>query len=980
MTYKKRILFVGEASFLNTGFSTYYRELLPRLVATGKYEIAELGSYARQDDPRVQEFIAGRWRFYGVMPTNEEENRAFQQQNPHPRTRGQNTNQFGEYKFAHAVADFKPDIVIDIRDWWMLEFQERNIFRPWYKWIVMPTVDAEPQQEEWIQSYENANMVLAYSDYGIHTLRRQSSLVPSGKRAMKIFPKPMRPGVDINSFKPTDKKTMREHWNLATDIPIIGTVMRNQSLRFNAPVQTLTGYKTADTIVDGDRLLTSQGRYMPVINVWSYQAEKPYTRLTIFGNNIDGPSATSEHKFHFESGKHAIGDTQAKERIKMPVSSLIPHDNIDVATYLSPIDHWKLEPRKLTYDWRGGHAEIDRYVTVDQDLMRLFGWYLAEGWISNNGKTIQFGLNTNEQNECDEIVDIIKRKFNSSVTINDDKEFDSRTLSWSSHVHAKWFVSLFGTGSRNKKIPYWLKADPRAIHMAIAYLEGDGSFYSPTNKNGYVLASSFSSTLAYDIRDILLSHGIFTTIGQSLDHEHMKTNIGIYGQWAQTCALFAKHNTINDYVNRPKGQNWRNNVEFVVTDDQSYFLVPVIQVSNSVERGPFYDFEVQEDYTYNCAGYACDNSRKLYPDLIDAFALMKNKYKGDPQVDKAVLMIHSCWPDNVFSYDYPRHIFRLDRYDWIDNHKKGIRGDVLQTLFCHSCNQASVTFAANLFGRPLQEGRIKMPCSYCGQTEASPPNTSVGFGREDLAKLYNLMDLYVQCSICEGDGMPIQEAKACGVPTLVVDYTAMREKGRYPDYSHFKESDINERNYTCHKGGDVINVGRYYYEPETSCKRALPDIADLALKMRNMINDPERLAALGKEARECVEENYDWDKLWHQWEYVLDNVKIIDRAETWDSPIAQIDEIRSIPVPANLSDEQFVSWLYLNVLKYPSVDTDGAKMWISHLQQGVTRDQLMQQFVSIGNQQSSASKLRDQVRLEIGGVTQTTPRKPQEFV
>ena len=51
---KKRILFIGEASFLNTGFSTYYRELLPRLAATGKYEIAELGSYAQQSDTRVQ--------------------------------------------------------------------------------------------------------------------------------------------------------------------------------------------------------------------------------------------------------------------------------------------------------------------------------------------------------------------------------------------------------------------------------------------------------------------------------------------------------------------------------------------------------------------------------------------------------------------------------------------------------------------------------------------------------------------------------------------------------------------------------------------------------------------------------------------------------------------------------------------------------------------------------------------------------------
>ena len=53
--YKKRILFVGEASNLNTGFSTYYGELIPRLAATGKYEIAEFGSYVADGDPRVEE-------------------------------------------------------------------------------------------------------------------------------------------------------------------------------------------------------------------------------------------------------------------------------------------------------------------------------------------------------------------------------------------------------------------------------------------------------------------------------------------------------------------------------------------------------------------------------------------------------------------------------------------------------------------------------------------------------------------------------------------------------------------------------------------------------------------------------------------------------------------------------------------------------------------------------------------------------------
>lgn len=77
--YKKKILFVGEASFLNTGFSTYYRELLPRLVETGKYEIAEFGSYANTGDPRAAAFIKGRWKFYGNQPDSPEEQKLFDQ-------------------------------------------------------------------------------------------------------------------------------------------------------------------------------------------------------------------------------------------------------------------------------------------------------------------------------------------------------------------------------------------------------------------------------------------------------------------------------------------------------------------------------------------------------------------------------------------------------------------------------------------------------------------------------------------------------------------------------------------------------------------------------------------------------------------------------------------------------------------------------------------------------------------------------------
>ena len=147
---KKRILFTGEASFLNTGFSNIYRELLPRLVKTGKYLLAEQGSYARADDSRIHDFIRGRWKFYPVMPMTEAENAEFNDpKNFNPRV-GQNTWQFGEGKFSEHCADFKPDIISSLRDNWMDFWIGESPFRNYFKWIWMPTLDSMPQKEDWI--------------------------------------------------------------------------------------------------------------------------------------------------------------------------------------------------------------------------------------------------------------------------------------------------------------------------------------------------------------------------------------------------------------------------------------------------------------------------------------------------------------------------------------------------------------------------------------------------------------------------------------------------------------------------------------------------------------------------------------------------------------------------------------------------------------------------------------------------------------
>lgn len=600
MSYKKRVLVIGEASALNTGFSNYYRELLSRLVKTGKYEIGEIASYVRPDDSRMHEFVNGRWQWWGNMPTTQEEVAIFNQPSNHPRDRGQNINQFGANIFDRVCAEFKPDCIIAIRDNWMDSFILRSSFRKWFKFLWLPTVDSPQQSEEWIEDYEKCNLVMAYSDFGVHTLKLQSPKI-------KLYPKPMRPGVDLQVFKPLNKSNIREKFNLSNDIKIIGLLQRNQS-------------------------------------------------------------------------------------------------------------------------------------------------------------------------------------------------------------------------------------------------------------------------------------------------------------------------------------------------------------------------------------------RKMILETIDAFALMKKKFSNHPIIKKAVLLLHTAWPDNAYSFNYPRHIKRLQSNTWMKYHYKGIMSDVLQTLICHNCKSSSVCFAINLHNQSVQTLQINgqnimgifMPCIYCGQQTATCPTTGIGHSREQLADIYNLMDFMVQCSIAEGDGMPSTECKACGVPVIVTDHSALSEKGRFPsEYIHFKELGITKENYTINKGGITHTVAAYKHEPETGCLRAIPDIKDLSEKMYLLLTDNELRSKMSEEARECAEENYDWDKLAKQWEYVLDNIKSYDRSKTWDSPVTQHTDIKPIPVPVGLTNEQYIEWLYLNILQYPAVDPNGAQMWLQHLQAGVSREQLMQQFIKIGNQQSNESKLRDQIRSQVLGLN---VNNQQEFI
>ena len=207
---KRKVLFVTEANFHPTGYSVYTKEVLSRLNEIPQLEVAELACFI---DSTNQEMKNCKWKIYPNVPDPKNQE-AFNAYNSSMQ------NKFGEFSFNEVLLDFMPDFVMDIRDWWMLEFEERSPFREFYNWAIMPTVDAAPQHYSWMNTYSSANAVFAYSEFGRDTMIEQCSKINfidvASPCASNIF------------HRIEDRESLKKEFGLPKDSIIFGTVMRNQ--------------------------------------------------------------------------------------------------------------------------------------------------------------------------------------------------------------------------------------------------------------------------------------------------------------------------------------------------------------------------------------------------------------------------------------------------------------------------------------------------------------------------------------------------------------------------------------------------------------------------------------------------------------------------------------------------------------------------------------------------------------------------------
>jgi glycosyltransferase involved in cell wall biosynthesis len=208
---KTRVLLAGEFTGLSTGYGNYGRELLTRLRATGRYDVAEYSSYVHTDAPAARNVP---WPVYGVEPRPGDER-------GEGRYRSNPVNQFGRLDFEKVLLDFRPQVVCSYRDPWMDSHVAESPFRRFYGWCYSPTVDSEPQENAWLSLFASADAILTYTEWAGDVLRAQSGGLVNSLGAASPVP-------DNLFVPPDDKRLAKERFGLDPNGLVVGYVSRNQ--------------------------------------------------------------------------------------------------------------------------------------------------------------------------------------------------------------------------------------------------------------------------------------------------------------------------------------------------------------------------------------------------------------------------------------------------------------------------------------------------------------------------------------------------------------------------------------------------------------------------------------------------------------------------------------------------------------------------------------------------------------------------------
>ncbi|MDD5163555.1 MAG: LAGLIDADG family homing endonuclease [Candidatus ainarchaeum sp.] len=415
-----------------------------------------------------------------------------------------------------------------------------------------------------------------------------------------------------------------------------------------------SGEKNISEIENGENVLTHKGQFRPVVKKFKREFHGKIINLKTVGSN-ETLGITPEHPVLAVRTKHCQykssrnkGKTTIcnKACIRQKYASynrecLYKHyrnykiewitagelKKQDYAIFPFPTEEKKMPAFKLSKLFKkngikkeGNLISLrqDRFkvkvfdkIKISKDLMRLIGYYLAEGSIKFNKKrgTVVFSFNKNEEACLKDVENIFKKTFGVKAKRNYSKIDNGCQI----YVHSKIIAAFFKrfSSEKGKKLPgeFMLlpKEQQKEIVKGVWY--GDGCI----KKQKFALSNT-SAELVAQIKILLLRLGVVPTIykiptaGKQGKRKNALYNVEVGGIDLERMSKIL--NWKHPFMKKRK-RKIRQHAQL----EEGFVLVPIREIKKMEYKGFVYNLQVTDDNSYttkNIVVHNCDGLG-IYP-------------------------------------------------------------------------------------------------------------------------------------------------------------------------------------------------------------------------------------------------------------------------------------------------------------------------------------------------------------------------------
>ena len=269
---------------------------------------------------------------------------------------------------------------------------------------------------------------------------------------------------------------------------------------------------------------------------------------------------------------------------------------------------------------------ISRKIVTNKNVGKLIGWWLAEGSVDCG--RISISLHKDELHFAKELMEIIKETLNVQCSLNYSKTSNGMALRFNHKPFSEYLLNTFGNKSYNKHIPeeYILNTEMRrGIIFGICH--GDGWYNKDIKKGGY---TSTSYELCKAVSRMLRYEGVLHNILCNYDDSE---NHVLPGK-REVKSQFHKRNNI--VINQLEAFNLylalleidpcsivkvRPNFSNFEDDNHTYISIKHIEILNY--SGLMYDLNIENTPYYTVNDVLCHNSGEFSRRLIPQSAAVK---------------------------------------------------------------------------------------------------------------------------------------------------------------------------------------------------------------------------------------------------------------------------------------------------------------------------------------------------------------------